>query len=50
MANCSNCGAQHGCSCQIKTATDGKKCCSSCIQTYENQLKLKKLNEFTGKN
>ena len=33
--NCQNCGATHGCSCQERVASDGKKCCSTCIMNYE---------------
>ena len=32
---CKNCGAQHGCGCQEKIASDGAYCCTSCIATYE---------------
>lgn len=32
---CQNCGATHGCGCQQRVASDGKICCSTCIQSYE---------------
>lgn len=33
--NCKNCLASLGCSCQVRTASDGKSCCSECVQKYE---------------
>jgi hypothetical protein len=42
FSNCPNCGKKIGCSCsggsQIKTASDSKTVCSSCITTYEQGL------------
>ncbi len=38
MAQCSNCNAHMGCSCQIRNASDGKSCCNNCIHSYENKL------------
>ena len=40
---CPNCNTHHGCGCQAKTASDGKLCCTSCIQNYE----LRKTNQPT---
>lgn len=40
--NCSNCGTRMSCGCQRRTASDGKSCCSKCINTYEAKLKLLK--------
>ena len=34
--NCSNCNRQLGCKCQLRTTSDGTKCCSYCISTYES--------------
>jgi hypothetical protein len=39
MSACSNCGIKMGCSCQRRTASDGKSVCSSCVINYEEQLK-----------
>lgn len=39
---CQNCSKSLGCSCSIRTASDGRRCCSSCIGAYENTLKLRK--------
>ena len=33
-----------GCSCQRRTASDGKSVCSSCVINYEEQLKNKSSN------
>ncbi len=39
MAQCPNCKNPMGCSCQQRRASDGKVCCSSCINTHEEHLK-----------
>lgn len=44
MTSCPNCGTQLGCSCQLRTASDGKKVCSTCITAYENKLKITQSN------
>jgi len=36
---CLNCGATITCGCQIRTASDGKKVCSSCVVNYETFIK-----------
>lgn len=38
--NCPNCGSPITCGCQKKTASDGTPCCSNCITSYENKLKV----------
>lgn len=38
--SCQNCHATISCSCQIRTASDGKQVCSNCVNSYEQQLKL----------
>lgn len=38
MATCSNCGKNIGCSCKLRTAKDGKRCCTACIGSYEATL------------
>lgn len=38
MSTCPNCGAALSCSCQIRTASDGTRVCSSCAAAYEEQL------------
>ena len=38
---CPNCNRILGCSCQKKTASDGKKGCALCIPAYEKNLKKK---------
>ena len=40
MRNCPNCGAQITCGCQDRVASDGKKVCSNCLTSYEQQLKF----------
>lgn len=39
MATCSNCNARLSCGCQKRTASDGKGCCSTCINAYEARIK-----------
>lgn len=39
MAQCNNCKVKLGCSCQKRTASDGKSCCAKCVGTYEQNLK-----------
>ena len=41
MATCSNCNARLSCGCQKRTASDGKGCCSNCINAYEARIKDK---------
>lgn len=36
---CTNCGARLTCSCQQRTATNGKSVCSNCITAYEASLR-----------
>lgn len=36
--NCNNCNAKLGCSCKVRVATDGKKCCEYCLVKYEASL------------
>ena len=36
---CSNCKTSISCSCQKRTASDGKSCCSKCVAKYEQSLK-----------
>lgn len=48
MANCLNCGRKLGCSCQRRTASDGKSVCTNCIINYEKILiNLNKLTNST---
>lgn len=46
-AICPNCQKTLGCSCQLKTASDGTRCCSSCLATYEEKLRKEKLKQQT---
>lgn len=46
MANCLNCGRKLGCSCQRRTASDGKSVCASCITNYEKIIV--NLNKITN--
>jgi len=39
---CGNCNGRMTCGCQQRIASDGKKVCTSCLATYEKQLKAKK--------
>lgn len=39
MSACLNCGNKLSCGCQKRVASDGKSTCSTCLTTYENQLK-----------
>jgi hypothetical protein len=36
--NCPNCNTSVGCSCKLRTASDGKKVCVNCQTNYERQL------------
>jgi len=40
MAKCNNCNTNLGCTCQVRTASDGRSVCSNCVKAYEAQLKL----------
>ena len=44
--NCQNCGTKLSCGCQKRTATDGKDVCSSCLNTYENNLTKQKAEQL----
>ena len=35
---CKNCGNQITCGCQVRVASNGKSCCTSCLSTYESTL------------
>lgn len=41
MRTCSNCGTAISCGCQVKTASDGKQVCNSCITQYEAAIAVK---------
>lgn len=43
MAKCV-CGAEIGCPCNLKTASDGSKRCGACLYNYEESLHPKNLN------
>jgi hypothetical protein len=53
MPQCQNCKARLNCACQIRVASDGKSCCSSCVSTYEYTVKTitkgAKLNIISSK-
>jgi hypothetical protein len=36
--NCGNCGAQLSCGCQVRTASNNARVCSTCVATYEANL------------
>lgn len=36
---CPSCKNVIGCLCQMRTASDGVKVCSTCIATYESKIK-----------
>ena len=38
MNSCPNCKAPISCSCQIRTASNGRQVCSACIVAYEQSL------------
>jgi hypothetical protein len=38
MAICTNCNTNLSCGCQRRTASDGKECCTECIQQYEAKI------------
>lgn len=44
MSNCPNCGNAISCGCQLRTASNGKKVCATCISLYEQQLKAAAAN------
>jgi len=37
MAKCPNCGKNIGCSCKLRTTKDGKKGCTTCINSLKNK-------------
>jgi len=45
MAQCTNCGRTITCGCQERTASDGKKTCSSCNTQYEQTLQIINANK-----
>lgn len=46
---CQNCKSKLSCGCQKRTASDGAQVCSSCITSYESNLKiLKHPKQSTG--
>lgn len=46
MEACPNCGAYISCGCQRRTATDSKVVCQNCLESYEQQLAVKKSQEI----
>ena len=43
MTLCGNCKGKMSCSCQGRTASDGKKVCTRCKGAYEAKLKKDKM-------
>jgi len=43
--HCSNCGAQLSCGCQIRTASNGVRVCTTCAGTYEARLNAERLTQ-----
>lgn len=39
---CPNCRKKLSCGCAKRKASDGKVCCTSCVNAYEAKLKIKK--------
>ena len=39
-SSCSNCKAKLSCSCQKRTASNGKPVCTMCLASYESNLKV----------
>ena len=46
-ATCPNCQTTLGCSCKLRVASDGTRCCASCLAAYEEKLKQEKLKQQT---
>ncbi len=44
MRTCQNCGTSINCSCQVRTASDGKQVCSTCVTSYEQNLAVQTNN------
>ena len=40
MATCPNCKAKLSCGCQKKKASNGVVVCNSCLNSYENSIKV----------
>ena len=36
---CTNCGTALSCGCQVRTASNGTRVCTSCVTSYEQTLK-----------
>lgn len=50
MSKCPNpkCSKTLGCSCQIRTASNGQKGCSACIAELEKQIAIEKAQVKNG--
>lgn len=40
---CPNCQTALGCTCQLRTASNGQACCTSCLYQYEQSLRVREL-------
>lgn len=38
MSNCPNCNNLLGCSCQLRTASNGQTVCTACVTDYEKMI------------
>jgi RNase P subunit RPR2 len=38
MITCQNCNTLISCGCQVRTASDGKQVCTTCVTSYEQNL------------
>ena len=43
--NCINCGAILSCSCQQRTASNGKSCCTVCVAGLELEINRERENQ-----
>lgn len=48
MSQCTNCGNQITCGCQVRIASNGTRVCSSCIASYEQKLLNQKVHNLTN--
>lgn len=49
MAVCGNCNTRITCGCQRATAKDGKKVCTNCVQSYNQQLENQQNSSKTSR-
>jgi len=49
MKKCNNCQRPLSCGCQERVASNGQRCCNTCLQEYEAKIQQEKMIQQQNK-